>query len=143
MFKYGSIEDELFNSMKKNLVVSQLESEHGFNKLARAIDYLNTAAVIFDKAGFYKEAEEVTEVLTNLTTDEVLKKIMDMDWKDQLSGGLADKKNPKDFDPKALKKGIDVEREHTSNPLIAVEITMDHLTEDPKYYDKLSKMEKE
>lgn len=36
-----------------------------------------------------------------------------------------------------LKKGLEVEREHTSDPLAAREIAMDHLVEDPKYYTKL------
>lgn len=71
-----------------------------------------------------------------------LKSVLDKHFHDQLKGGLADKKKPSNFDPAALAKGIKVEREHTSNPQIAEEIAMDHLTEDPKYYDKLEKIEK-
>jgi hypothetical protein len=40
-----------------------------------------------------------------------------------------------------LNKGIRVEMEHTKNRKIAKEIAMDHLFEDPKYYDKLKKIE--
>ena len=61
---------------------------------------------------------------------------------DMIPGGLADKASPREFDPKALAKGIKVELEHTSSAKIAQEIAMDHLTEDPRYYDKLEKMEK-
>jgi len=61
--------------------------------------------------------------------------------KDQLPGGLADKRNPSDFDPEQLKKGIKVEMEHTDDSAKAEEIAMDHLTEDPKYYDKLETIE--
>jgi len=61
---------------------------------------------------------------------------------DKLPGGLADKKTPKDFDPKALKQGIAVEKEHTTDEQLAQEIAMDHLTEDPEYYKKLKTMEK-
>lgn len=61
---------------------------------------------------------------------------------DRIPGGLADKKKPQDFDPDQLKKGIKVEMEHTEDPAKAEEIAMDHLTEDPKYYDKLEKIEK-
>jgi hypothetical protein len=62
--------------------------------------------------------------------------------KDQLPGGLADKKEPSDFDPEQLRKGIEVEREHVDGDTAkAREIAMDHLVEDPKYYDKLQKME--
>lgn len=77
-----------------------------------------------------------------------------------LKGGLSDKMSlkdivnkhlPKDSDKakfndmlKLLKtqlnKGIDVEMEHVDDEDKAREIAMDHLSEDPKYYDKLSKM---
>jgi hypothetical protein len=61
---------------------------------------------------------------------------------EKIPGGLADKKSPKDFNSKALAKGTKIEREHTDDPEKAREIAMDHLTEDPKYYDKLEKIEK-
>jgi hypothetical protein len=44
---------------------------------------------------------------------------------------------------KDLKKGMKVEMEHTTDVNVAKEIAFDHLYEDPKYYDKLAKMEKE
>ncbi len=40
-----------------------------------------------------------------------------------------------------LNKGIKVEMEHTNSRVKAREIAMDHLWEDPKYYDKLGKIE--
>jgi len=61
--------------------------------------------------------------------------------KDQLPGGLADKKNPDDFDADALAEGIAVELEHTKDQDLATEIAMDHLTEDIEYYSKLNRME--
>lgn len=64
------------------------------------------------------------------------------EYKDKLKGGLADKKKPKDFDPKALKEGIKIEMEHTDDKDLAREIAMDHLTEDPNYYKKLKTIEK-
>lgn len=42
---------------------------------------------------------------------------------------------------KQLQKGINVEMEHTTSKEIAKEIAMDHLWEDPKYYDKLDSIE--
>lgn len=62
-------------------------------------------------------------------------------WRDRLAGGRADRRTPADFDPRALAKGRKVEREHTSDPRLATEIAMDHLVEDPRYYDALEKME--
>lgn len=56
-----------------------------------------------------------------------------------ITGGLADKKKPSDFDQSELKMGIKIEMEHTNDGNVAREIAMDHLTEDPKYYTKLKK----
>jgi hypothetical protein len=59
-----------------------------------------------------------------------------------LKGGKADKLSPRDFPQKALKKGQKHEREHTKNKGIATEIAMDHLSEDPQYYEKIERIEK-
>ena len=61
---------------------------------------------------------------------------------DKIPGGLGDKKTPSDFDQDQLSKGIEVELEHTKDRSLAREIAMDHLTEDPEYYDKLQTVEK-
>ena len=74
--------------------------------------------------------------MTSLTKDNMKK------HKDKLKGGLADNKQPKDFNQKSLKQGMKVEAEHTTDGDIAREIAMDHLSEDSKYYKRLSKMEK-
>ena len=82
--------------------------------------------------------------------------------KDEIPGGLAKGKTLIDlakrwdskgyYDPKQfakeyikpkLQQGIKVEMEHTSDVRYATEIAMDHLWEDLKYYDKLSKIENE
>ena len=52
-------------------------------------------------------------------------------------------KKPSEVDPKELAVGIKIEREHSDNPKVQKEIAMDHLTEHPKYYTGLVKMEKE
>lgn len=76
-------------------------------------------------------------------------------WQDEIQGGLADEKAPQDFDPQAMVKGLVVELEHvnkeahellkadTDSVHKAMEIAMDHLTEDPEYYEKLAVMEGE
>lgn len=68
------------------------------------------------------------------------------EWKDRMPGGLADKKSPQDFDPEAVLKGMKVELEHTDDDsragrLLAIEIALDHLAENPKYYDELATIE--
>jgi len=49
----------------------------------------------------------------------------------------------KKFDSNEVEMGKKVELEHTNNPVIALRITLDHLTEIPDYYTRLAKMEKE
>lgn len=70
---------------------------------------------------------------------------------DKIPGGLAKGKTLQDIADKhklplsqlekSLQQGIKVEMEHTTSEAIAREIAMDHLWEDPKYYDKLSSIE--
>jgi beta-glucosidase-like glycosyl hydrolase len=43
----------------------------------------------------------------------------------------------------AIEAGIKVELEHTEDKELATEIAMDHIFEDPKYYEKLAKIEDE
>jgi len=71
--------------------------------------------------------------------------------KDKVIGGLADDIPVQDIAKKhkvtpdviksAIDKGIKVEMEHTSDKDVAYEVAKDHVYEDPKYYDKLKKME--
>jgi hypothetical protein len=60
---------------------------------------------------------------------------------DRLDGGLGDDRDLSDFDYDSLLEGLKVEREHTDKIDIALEIVMDHLTEDADYYDKLKLIE--
>lgn len=45
------------------------------------------------------------------------------------------------FLKKELENGVKVEMEHTDDEKVAKEIALDHLLEDPKYYQKLKKVE--
>ena len=47
------------------------------------------------------------------------------------------------YDEDELKKGVEVEMEHTTNREIATTIAKQHLAEDPKYYSKLAKIHTE
>jgi hypothetical protein len=48
---------------------------------------------------------------------------------------------PTDADPHQLEEGINVEFEHTRDPVISMKISLDHLAEHPAYYTALSVME--
>ena len=54
-----------------------------------------------------------------------------------LIGGRGDFKNKKDFDSKEVDMGIKHEMEHTKDKKIALEICLDHLSENPNYYSEL------
>jgi len=56
--------------------------------------------------------------------------------------GLSKGKSRGDFDPAQLRRGTKVELEHTKSRRVAERIAMDHLTEDPRYYVKLARMER-
>jgi len=58
---------------------------------------------------------------------------------EELTGGVGDATATHDVDPIELSLGQTVEMEHTTDPNIATEIALDHLSEDPKYYTKLKK----
>lgn len=53
---------------------------------------------------------------------------------EMLVGGDGDGKSPLEFDSDQVLKGMEVEIEHADNPMISLEIVLDHLTEDPEYY---------
>lgn len=57
----------------------------------------------------------------------------------KLTGGVGDATAPHNVDPAELSMGQTVEMEHTTDPDIATEIALDHLSEDPHYYTKLRK----
>jgi hypothetical protein len=63
-------------------------------------------------------------------------------WKKSLTEFKLDVKptvDIKNVDKEELKKGIKVEKEHTTDTKTAMRIALDHLSEDPKYYSKLEK----
>jgi hypothetical protein len=65
------------------------------------------------------------------------------EFKDQLKGGKADGKDITKYDLKQVLMGMKIEQEHTTNKMIALEITMDHLEKIPDYYTRLQEMEEE
>lgn len=60
----------------------------------------------------------------------------------KIPGGKAARRHPRNFDAAALENGTGHELEHTSSLAVAMEIAMDHLVEDHRYYEKLDAMER-
>ena len=65
-----------------------------------------------------------------------------MEGIERLPGGLGDGRSPSDFDEDSVSRGLLVELEHTPDPDISLEIVLDHLTENPRYYAYLEEMER-
>ena len=55
----------------------------------------------------------------------------------EMEGGKGEDLSPADVDADELAVGNEVEMEHTDDPEIAQEISLDHLAEDPEYYTLL------
>lgn len=66
--------------------------------------------------------------------------IADKKEEDKIPSG--NNRDEKDFEKSQIEKGKKVEMEHTDNPEIAKDITMDHLEEYDDYYIGLEHMEK-
>ena len=54
---------------------------------------------------------------------------------------MQSEKSSSEIDQEELSKGIEIEKEHTSNGIIARRIALDHLTEISNYYTLLAEME--
>ncbi len=63
MFKKENFEQEIMQSMKNNLIANKLEKQHSFERIGKAVDFIQAAADIFDDTGFYSEAEVLTSII--------------------------------------------------------------------------------
>jgi hypothetical protein len=61
-------------------------------------------------------------------------------FKDKIPGGHADGKPVINYDLKQLLLGINFERDHTKDNMLALELAMDHLERIPDYYTRLERM---
>jgi len=64
----------------------------------------------------------------------IIQKVMAKLKKDKLPGGRAEGMSDNEFDPKQIQEGMTIEMEHTDDPEIALDISRDHLAENPNYY---------
>jgi len=105
-----------------------------------------------------KELQNLSKVIKTLGTDDEDRKIYvrsghsiklsEVVTEEEIPGGVSSGKNPQEIADmhgvsldqihSQLKIGTKVELEHTPNLNIAAEIALDHLVEDPEYYDKLA-----
>ena len=91
-------------------------------------------AILSKLDSLQRELDRAKKKLARLETSEVV-------VEDELPGGLGDDARVSDFAPEQISAGLKVEMEHTKDPKIALEIVLDHLTEDAEYYTKLATIE--
>lgn len=93
------------------------------------------------KGGFVKEEKLEGGIGDNKTLMDLAKK----HTKSKFAKSFSKERVQKMYDhlEGQLKKGIKVEMEHTDSKQKAKEIAMDHLTEDPNYYNKLARIHNE
>jgi hypothetical protein len=133
--------EEYVDSFNDITALSQAVQQPNNEKVlyGKFIDYVNKGLddVASGEMGLEENTEDAPEIdIEDVTTAKEA-------TGDQLEGGLGDDKLPNQFDPEQVAMGVKVEMEHTDNPLLAVEIALDHLTEIPDYYTRLDNMEKE
>lgn len=86
LFKMGSFEEELAKGMEQKMIRAQDPRQSALEKLAKAINCLNTASEIFDGNGMFAEAEVLTRMLERISISG-MKKAEKSPWDpwDQLS----------------------------------------------------------
>jgi len=122
-----------------------------YNKTTEFESFMNTNLIPFEYSQYnFKDGEERRVIIPNLGDNEdgqsQRKQVIDYLNKAGIPHNLEEYKldvkptvSAKDVDPKELKKGIKVEKEHTTDIKTATRIALDHLSEDPYYYTKLAK----
>ena len=107
------------------------------------IDYSNLSSEnILNQYGDIKDPYKAAEKFIEDMTASSIEKAEEEEAGKYTTGGEQFEINEEgnlDIDQEELKKGIEVEKEHTDDPVKAEEIALDHLKEDPKYYTKLKK----
>lgn len=134
--------DVYIKSVKKEALVLFMDSRPEMNEENEKSDYPDQMGKKFKPKNQMPKKKKRPQSVVKLKEDDESEIPNDIeqlasdkeDAGDMIAGGLADEKSPQDYCPVQLAKGLQVEMEHTNNPLIAVEIVMDHLEEDPQYY---------
>jgi len=131
--------EDAYNSRK-----AEMEDDSFWSQMSRGakMSYLSKLKSLED---------DITRITRRLARAEEAQPMLVVDEADQVEGGLADKLSINDIATKhnvsmehlqkQIEMGIAVEQEHTDDTILAREIAMDHLTEDPNYYTKLKDME--
>ena len=136
---WRSFSDDGFYRISEALHDSELKEEikAGLEDLLEDSDSLTESDLLMFAEDNDYEFEDVLDVAKKHFDNHLEEHL------DKLPGGLADDSEPEDFDQEQLVKGILVEKEHTEDEEVALEISMDHLEEINNYYNELAELEAE
>lgn len=131
--------EELFNGFSYTIIGRGVADNESKTKIIEAIKLMIQSNPTNEK---YKKALEMAKNMKGKFITEI----------NTIKGGKADKMSAEDIAKKfnvsvdkikaQIKKGVEIEKEHTNDKEKATEIAMDHVTEFPDYYDRIEKMEK-
>jgi hypothetical protein len=143
---------DVYLSMAKNLAIEMYELySQEVNEETEKDNYPDQMGKKFKPKNQFPKKKKKPQSVVKLSEEDELEGDEDIEQTifdkeetgNEIEGGLADDKEISDFCPKQLAMGLEVEMEHTDDPKVALEITMDHLTEIPDYYTHLDNMEAE
>ena len=112
-----------------------------FNPAAKTLTIDGKKYSTDDIGGIRNHGKQVKQHASPRAEMKAMTEALNVEPPEKLVGGKGDSVPDTAFNDKSLAKGAKVESEHTKDPAVAKEIAKDHLSEDPKYYDKLAKME--
>jgi hypothetical protein len=117
---YNELEKPEIAFLKGDAAMNFLAKEgYEFNTYNKTINPISSS----DDDSELKENDELD--MSGENTDEPVH--------DMISGGIGDNTDKK-FSVEQIRKGLSVEKEHSDDPMIALDIVFDHLTEDEFYY---------
>ena len=140
-------EKKVFRNKYYTIFLKKIGKKNGVNESFDEYSNDALADMIINLSRYEGNEEDIQTVKKELNKRKGI-----AEGSNKIKGGLADNKSVDDIAKKhkvsadiinkAIAKGVKVEKEHTSDADVAYEIAKDHIFEDPKYYEKLTKMEK-
>lgn len=122
-----------------NLALMFFERVQSASRVNEEDNYPDPIGKKFKTKSKYPKAKKKPQTTVNIDENDDEENIEDLsrmhdEEGEKLKGGLGDDESPANFDPEQVSLGVKVEMEHTDDPMEALEIALDHLTEDPEYY---------
>jgi len=156
LYKHLKSQHKIQDKPSADFIIDTIETSFPKMTIKEAANTINLSTLIAElkdvlKKGTATNPKKVKDLLKNLERflkekgdkeipSKEFMQILKMTEGQTLDGGEGDHISPKDVDKNELAVGIEVEYEHAKGDRIAaIDIALDHLKENPKYYTKLVK----